>query len=65
MTLYDFFWGFGASVESALSVFDDNVGLTTFFNTAVLLLGFFGLFFWLRHQINFNKKAKNDPNQLK
>lgn len=66
MSLYDFFWGLGTSIESGLSsLYDDNVGLTTFFNTSVLLLGFVGLFYWLRFQIKANKKAQNNPDQRK
>ena len=65
MVLYDLFWGIGTAGENILSIYDDNVFLTSFFNTACLLLGFFGLFFWLKTQVNFSNKAKNDPNQLK
>lgn len=35
------------------------------FNNAVIILGFVGLFFWLKTQNAFNNKAANDPNQLK
>ena len=35
------------------------------FNNLAILLGFFGLFFWLRTQKKFNDKAANDANQLK
>jgi len=35
------------------------------FNLAVIALGFFGLFYWLRLQAKFNTAAKNNPNQLK
>lgn len=65
MVLYDLFWGIGEAGENLLSIYDDNVFLTSFFNTTALLIGFFGLFYWLRHQVKFNEKAKNDPNQLK
>ena len=65
MVLYDFFWGFGRTMESILSIFDDNYMLTSFFNTGVLLLGFFGLFYWLRLQVKFNQAAKDNPNQIK
>lgn len=65
MTATDFFWGLGDGLEYILSILDEDKGFTAFFNTAVILLGFFGLFYWLRHQIKFNKEAKDNPNQLK
>jgi hypothetical protein len=41
----------------------ENVG--NLFNYSVILLGFFGLYFWLNKQIKFNAKSKNDPSQRK
>jgi succinate-acetate transporter protein len=35
------------------------------FNLAVIALGFFGLFYWLRLQAKFNAEAAKNPNQLK
>lgn len=35
------------------------------FNYSVIVLGFFGLFYWLYNQKKFNDKAANDPNQIK
>jgi hypothetical protein len=29
------------------------------------VLGFFGLFYWLRRQDTFNKKAESEANKLK
>jgi hypothetical protein len=49
-------------LDSTSFVFE-NIG--NLFNDAMILLGFFGLFFWLRLQKKFNDKAANDPNQLK
>jgi len=34
-------------------------------NIAFILLGFFGLFYWLRQQGKYNKQAAANPNQLK
>ncbi len=34
-------------------------------NWLIILLGFFGLFYWLNIQRKLNAKAENDPNQLK
>ncbi len=35
------------------------------FNYAVIVLGFVGLFIWLRLQTKYNKEAANDPTKLK
>jgi hypothetical protein len=40
-----------------------NVG--NLFNDAMIILGFIGLFIWLRIQYRFNKAAENNPDQLK
>lgn len=34
-------------------------------NYSFIILGFFGLFYWLRTQKKLNDKAANDPNQIK
>lgn len=66
MTATDFFWGLGDALESVLSaIYDEDHGITAIFNTIAVLGGFFGLFYWLRHQLKFNKQAKDNPNQLK
>jgi hypothetical protein len=65
MTLTDLFWGIGDILTVMISILDENVGFTAIFNTAVVLGGFFGLFYWLRYQLKFNKEAKDNPNQLK
>lgn len=65
MTLTEFFWGLGDALTCLISVLDENVGFTAVFNTSVVLLGFFGLFYWLRHQLKYNKQAKDNPNQIK
>ena len=41
----------------------ENVGNT--FNNLVILLGFFGLFYWLRLQKKYNDKAAQNPEQRK
>lgn len=65
MTLTDLFWGIGDLFTTLLVIFDENIGFTAIFNTVLVLGGFFGMFYWLRHQIKFNKEAKDNPNQLK
>lgn len=66
MTATDFFWGLGDGLEAILSaIYDEDHGITFIFNTFVVLFGFFGLFYWLRYQLKFNKEAKDNPNQLK
>lgn len=55
------------AIEDALMPFldaiYDNVG--NVFNYSCILLGFFGLFYWLNYQVKFNKQAKENPNQIK
>ncbi|WP_299202986.1 hypothetical protein [Brumimicrobium sp.] len=41
----------------------ENVG--NIFNYAVIVLGFVGLFIWMRLQAKYNQEAANDPNQIK
>lgn len=66
MTLTDFFWGLGDAGEAVLGfIYDEDQIWTFLFNTTVVLGGFFGLFYWLRLQLKFNKQAKDNPNQLK
>jgi hypothetical protein len=43
--------------------FYDIVGQV--FNYSCIVLGFFGLFYWLNYQRKFNKEAENNPNQIK
>jgi hypothetical protein len=35
------------------------------FNYFLIILGFFGLFYWLRWQKRFNDQAENNPDQIK
>lgn len=41
----------------------ENIG--NLFNDSMIVLGFIGLFIWLRIQHKYNKEAENNPNQLK
>jgi len=41
----------------------ENIG--NIFNYSCIVLGFFGLFYWLRTQNKFDKEAENNPNQLR
>ncbi len=43
--------------------FYDIVG--HFCNYLFIIVGFFGLFYWLNYQRKFNKEAENNPNQIK
>ena len=36
-----------------------------YFNYSLIVLGFFGLFYWLNIQKKLNDKAAKDPNQIK
>lgn len=35
------------------------------FNYSLIVLGFFGFFYWMNIQKNLNDKASKDPNQIK
>ncbi len=62
MSSSDFFYGI-SDFFAWIFVFFDWIGNK--FNTALLLLGFFGLFFWLNTQRKLSDKAAKDPNKLK
>lgn len=53
----------GAFLENTIFLMYDNIG--NIFNYSCIVLGFFGLFFWLRKQKKFNQEAERNPNQLK
>jgi hypothetical protein len=57
------FEGLGDLILWTTEIIFENVG--NMFNTAVIILGFVGLFFWLNTQKKFNEKALNNPDQLK
>ncbi|MBI1836009.1 MAG: hypothetical protein HYR91_01965 [Flavobacteriia bacterium] len=50
-------------LQNYIYVIFDNIG--DIFNYSCIVLGFFGLFYWLRYQKKFNDQAANDSNQLK
>lgn len=58
-------------VFQAIGDFMTNYGFIPFeiigdiMNWLLILLGFFGLFYWLNIQKKLNDKAANNPNQLK
>jgi hypothetical protein len=58
-----FFEGLGDFILWTTQILFENVG--NMFNTAVILLGFVGLFYWLNVQHKFNNEALNNPDQLK
>lgn len=57
------FYAIQDAVMPIIDVIYDNVG--NVFNYSCIVLGFFGLFFWLNKQKEFNEAAKNNPNQIK
>lgn len=63
MSSYTFFHAVGAFCGKFLGFFYDNVG--NIFNNFLIVVGFIGLFYWLKTQYNFNTEAKNNPNQIK
>jgi hypothetical protein len=63
MSSKEIFEGLGDLILWSTEIIFENVG--NMFNTAVILLGFVGLFFWLNTQRKFNEKASNNPDQLK
>jgi hypothetical protein len=58
-----FFQGLGDFILWTTEILFENVG--NMFNTAVILLGFVGLFYWLNVQRKFNNEALNNSDQLK
>lgn len=57
------FEAIGDFLYNTIFLMYDNIG--NLFNYSCIVLGFFGLFYWLRTQKKFNDQAKNNPNQLK
>jgi len=57
------FEAIGDFLYNTIFLMYDNIGI--FCNYSWIVLGFFGLFYWLRAQKKFNDQAANDPNQLK
>lgn len=63
MSSKQIFEGLGDFILWTTEILFENVG--NLFNTAVIILGFVGLFYWLNLQKKFNQNAENNPNQLK
>ncbi len=57
------FYALGDFCQNTIFLLYDNIG--HIFNYSCIVLGFFGLFYWLRRQKNFNDQAEKNPNQLK
>ena len=57
------FEAIGDFLYNTIFLMYDNIG--NLFNYSLIVLGFFGLFYWLRYQKKFNDQAANDPTQLK
>lgn len=63
MTYTEFVEDLGDGLLWTTEILFESVG--NVFNYAVIVLGFVGLFIWLRLQAKYNKEAANDPNKLK
>ncbi len=62
MNSSDIFYKIGGLLQDSF-VFFEAVG--NIFNYSVIVLGFFGFFYWMNLQKKFNDKAANNPNQIK
>ena len=62
MSSSDIFYKIGGLLQDSF-VFFEAVG--NIFNYSVVVLGFFGFFYWMNLQKKFNDKAANNPNQIK
>ena len=62
MSSSDIFYKIGGLLQDSF-VFFEAVG--NIFNYSVIVLGFFGVFYWMNLQKKFNDKAANNPNQIK
>ncbi|TSJ39940.1 hypothetical protein [Fluviicola chungangensis] len=56
-----FWWTLGKILNGAW--FYDNIGDIA--NWTFIILGAFGMLYWLNWQRKFNQQAENDPNQIK
>lgn len=63
MSSKEIFIGLGDFILWTTELLFENVG--NLFNTACIVLGFVGLFYWLNTQRKFNEKALNNPEQRK
>ena len=57
----EFWWTLGKILNGAW--FYDNIG--DYANWSFIILGFFGFGYWMSWQAKFNKKAEENPNQIK
>jgi hypothetical protein len=62
MSSSDFFYGIADFLTWTFGFFE---WIGNKFNYSMIVLGFFGLFFWLNTQRKFNDKAAKDPSKLK
>ena len=62
MSSSDIFYKIGGLLQDSF-VFFEAVG--NIFNYSVIVLGFFGFFYWMNLHKKFNDKAANNPNQIK
>jgi hypothetical protein len=60
MTLDGFFRGIGSFMQWTFNLLQNDFPLTWFMNTAVIILGFVGLGYWLNLQRKMNAKAKEE-----
>lgn len=63
MTSTDILVSIGDFILWTTEILFENIG--NLFNDAMIVLGFIGLFIWLRLQNKYNKEAANNPNQIK
>ena len=63
MTYTDFVYAIGDGILWTTDILFENVG--NIFNYSAVVLGFVGLFIWLRLQAKYNREAANDPKQIK
>lgn len=56
MSSSEIFWGIGDFAQSALGAVYDNIG--NVFNYSCIVLGFVGLFIWLKKQHRFSKEEE-------
>lgn len=63
MTYTEFVEALGDGLLWTTEILFETVG--NIFNYAVIVLGFVGLFIWLRLQAKYNREAANDPTKFK
>jgi hypothetical protein len=63
MTYTELVKSLGEGILWTTEILFENVG--NIFNYSAIVVGFIGLFIWLRLQTKYNKEAANDPNKIK